>query len=199
MNNWVLETTKNLFPQELLTSEHQTTLGRLYLANGDLRLGPKFLIRINDPLDPSKIEWEHFRIYLNGGHEEVCRDLFRVCNGMAFSHRFTVPGYLGHNPFDGEGVSFLNVPYCMGTLAYRGYPQFAPSEGYFVSCICLGNDGMEICDIVTPKGDIVFGEFRKNETVLGSFKTLQAWLAARIPQALQEMKADGLIGDIHLS
>lgn len=87
----------------------------------------------------------------------------------------------------------------MGTLAYRGYPQFAPSEGYFVSCICLGYDGMEICDIVMPEGDIVFCEFRKDDAVLGSFKTLKDWLAARIPQALQEMKADGLIGDIHLS
>lgn len=78
MNNWVLETTKNLFPQELLTSEHQTTLGRLYLANDDLRLGPKFLIHINDPLDPSKIEWEHFK-FISTVAMKKCAATCSVC------------------------------------------------------------------------------------------------------------------------
>lgn len=195
MQAHVIEVIKSLLPKEIAATQHETTKGLLFWPNDNLRLGPRYLIRLNYPLDVSAVDWNRITPYFNGGHEDTCRAFLGGCNGFSFSWRFSAPGILTHSPYDRQGLSFLNVPYDLGGQSYRSYPQFAPSVGYFVAKIRLGLDNSEICDIVTPDGRIVYGEFRQNTDVLGEFKNIDEWLNERVPQALQEVKVDLAKGD----
>jgi len=186
----VIELIQSNLPSSIRKTELETTKGLLYLPNDNLRRGPKYLIRLHKPLKEEQINWDLVLPFFNGGHEETCRIFFAQCNGFSVSHRLCAPGILTHDPYDGQGLSFLNVPYDLVGQSYGSYPQFAPNAGYFISDAHIGETDREICDIVTPEGTIVFGEFRKNNELLGKFSSFEEWISNRVQQALEDIEKD---------
>ena len=181
------------FDAEILASQRLTSRGVLFVPNDDILQGPKYLIRLHQPLRDAEIPWELIDQFFLDGDRKTCREFYRLCNGFSFSWRFNVPGILTEVQPDGDALSTLNVPYDIGTISYRSFPKFSPEEGFLLSKTRLGNEPREICDVINSAGKIVFGEFRKSAEVHGVFNNLTEWLETRVAQALLEMKADGVI------
>ncbi len=187
----VLELIQSQLPELVREAALETTKGLLYWPNDNLRRGPKYLIRLHFPLKAEDINWDIVSPFFNGGCEETCRGFFAQCNGFELSSRFAAFGINIGGSYDGlKPLSYLNVPYDLVGQSYGSYPQFAPNAGYFISSIDLGENDREICDIVTPQGNIIYGEFRKNTEVLGEFDNFESWIGTRVPQALANMAED---------
>lgn len=186
----VIELIQSLLPESIRETEIETTKGYIYLPNTEVRRGPKYLMALNFPLKEEEIQWDIILPFFNGGCEEACRNFFAQSNGFSLSYRFGAFGILTHDPFDDDEFSHLNVPYDLRGQSYGSYPQFAPNAGYFIGKLRTGRDNLEICDIVTPEGNIVYGEFRKNDKVLGEFDDFESWISTRVPQALAEIAED---------
>jgi len=186
----ILELIQSRLPESVRKTELETTKGLLYWPNDNLRRGPKYLIRLHFPLKAESINWDIVSPFFNGGCEEICRNFFAQCNGFSFFRNFSAFGINIDGSYDRQGFSHLNVPYDLVGQSYGSYPQFAPNAGYFISSINLGEDDREICDIITPEGNIIYGEFRKNTEVLGAFDSFESWIGTRVPQALADMAED---------
>lgn len=183
----------SLLPSTLLEEAVTTPKGRLLCPNDDLLRGPKFLIRLNDALPESLIDWQMVTPFFNGGNEALCRAFLGQSNGFSIGNQFVAPGILTQNAHDGNLLHSLNVPYDLATLAYGSYPQFAPNAGYFIAASLCELQLVETCDIITPEGQIIAGRFRDGPEVLEQFDDIPSWLNRRVPQALESMAKRGLL------
>lgn len=191
MKTHIIEKIVSLLDTEIRQTQVETTKGLLFVPNDDMIRGPSYLIRVNDALETSEVDWGALEMYMGGGNAELIKSFFGQCNGFAFVRHFSAPGILTHDPYDGCGYSNLNIPYDLRGNSHGSYPQFAPTLGYFLSQLSVGKEYRDLCDVITPDGQIIYGYFREDEAILGHFDDFDSWLETRVPQAVKEA---GLLG-----
>lgn len=78
----ILEKIRSFFSENVLASEVQTTKGLLFWPNNDPSVGPKYLVRLHFPLEPTSVDWSEMEKYIDGGNLAVCKNFFLSAMGF---------------------------------------------------------------------------------------------------------------------